>query len=1183
MKKIYLLTLFLSIFLTNYAQSPIVTIDRANGVGPTLTGNTVNISSVGLTRGTGVNQRNGTDFSSRDWDGTSLTTAESNNDYLEWSVSANINYDVEITEVDIRLRRNPNGPANWQLFYSTDNFVTTSTAVNSIETLAADTNVIYNFNSLSINSGTSGTITFRLYAWNAATNGGWLRVRRLASWSDFGIALPGIRLTGNITTMSTNSSESNIVNSIVFDPTDNISDYQMYSSSSGLTTTNSLKIGEFTIQDGGDDLTDSDALDTILNEIAFSVTGDSNIEAMAIFDGSTNVGEVSSVTSTTTFSNLNSGSGLIAPNGGTKTFDVYATFSTTITDNDQIILTISSAIPDASGSTFEASDAGGANTPNDGDNNRLEVIASEMIFSQQTSDVNQLENMTPFPMIHATDSAGNLDVDFSGIVNVISSGSLDPSSINYNINNGIGIFDTIKFSQQGTNISLVVISPELGGLISSTFDVFGPIVTVAIQDFDSPTPEWTYSNDIPFFDNGWGVDGYYGIINSNIASPIDYAYFQDNILGENDLNDEGDNGTNGWATILFDDVDISSFTNVEIRFDWQVIGYANNNDDAQYQLFYDGIGQGRNFIFDGDNSSSVNDGSGSIALDVPDSVDAVSLEIRIRNNGNNGYSGFDNFKVVSVFDGLLYTNNAWTPNPPSDLTGSEDAFVKDGNYIVGSGVELNNLFVENGATVSIAPAESILINNDVVTDGVLELNSVSTSYSSLIVEGKVIGSVIYNRHVNTNATTGGNDLISAPVTGETFGVFASNNSNIFSNPSNTNEKLFGPFDKTTGLYLTYDTSIPAEAAITLEPGIGYRAASTDGTTFSFNGNVNTGIVDVPIVISGPNNPEWNLIGNPYPSYLSLSDFLTSNIALLDPVSSGIYGYDGNASDGWEIWNQAYSDANPSAVITPGQGFLVASGSASETISFLPGMRSVGTTDDFIPGRIMNSNISNLELTLTNATEAYKTDFYFTPNASLGLDPGYDSQIFAGIESEFSIYSHLVNENVGLPMAIQSLSDSDLTEVTIPIGINSIQGEPISITISNSTIPTSVNVYLEDLVLNTTTLLNESSYQFTPSSALNGTGRFFLRFSDASLSIDTLALNNLHIYATISPKTLFIKGQLNSSTLVNIYDMQGRKVLSTKLISTDTQNEVDISNLGTGIYVVSLTNDAFSRNQKIIVK
>ncbi|PWK18001.1 T9SS type A sorting domain-containing protein [Xanthomarina spongicola] len=1181
MKKIYLLLFAISLSFISFSQSPIVTIDRANGPGPTATGNAVSISSIGLTRGIGVNERAGTDFSSRDWNATTQATAVTNNDYMEWSVTGNTNFNAEVTEIDIRLRRNPNGPANWQLFYSTDNFATAGIAVNSVETLAADTNVVYNYNSLSINSGASGTITFRLYAWNATTNGGWLRVRRLASWSGFGIALPGIRLTGNITATSSNDDESNIISSVAFDPSDNI-DYQLYSAASGLTTANSLKIGEFTIQDGGNDLTDADALSTILTDLEFDVVGEANFAALALFDGVTNVAEVASVGETTLFSGINGGTGLIAPDNGIKTFDVYATFSSTVTDNEQIQLTISSAIPDGvNGSTFAASDAGGAATLVVGDDNRIEVTATQLVFDQQPTDVNQLEVMTPYPTVNAVDNNTNLDLDYTGVVNVISSGFMNPPSILYNITNGVATLDTIMFLQEGTNVALFAISSPLTAAVSTTFDILGPLVQIAIQDFDSPSPEWNYTNDIPFFDNGWGTDGYYGVIDILAASPIDYTYFSNNVLGENDLNDEGDNGTTGWATILFDDVDISSFTNVQVRFDWQVIGYANNNDNAQYQLFYDGVGQGRVFLFDGDNANPIQDDEGSMVLSIPDSVDEVALEIRIRSNGNNGYSAFDNFKVVSVFDGLVYTNNAWSPYPPSGSTGLENAFVKDGNYIVGSNVEINNLFVENGATVSVASGQSMTVNSDLINGGDLELNSVSTSYSSLIIEGKSTGNVTYNRHVNTNAAVGGNDLISAPVTGQTFGDFASNNPNIYSNPSNTTDKLFGPFDKTTDTYITYDTAIPAEASVVLEPAVGYRAASTDGDTFNFVGIVNTQNVDINIVDSGPTNPEWNLIGNPYPSYLKLSTFLATNSTVFDPASSGIYGYDGDASDGYNIWNQAYSDMHPNAAITPGQGFLIASASGGATVSFTTVMRTIGTTDDFIPGRI--SSIEHLQLELSSSDQVYKTDFYFTDNATLGLDPGYDSRILGESAPSFSIYSHLVEENNGHDIAVQSLGYTDFADVTIPLGINATQGEELTISIFDTSLPESTNVYLEDSVANTVTLLNESEYTFTTSTNLNGIGRFFLRFSESSLSTEELAFNSLHVFATVTPKAIFIKGNLTDTTLVKVFDMQGRLVLTSTLESGSTRNQIDVSTLATGIYAVSVSNKSLTKTQKVIIK
>jgi hypothetical protein len=1179
MKKLYILLFALLMHSMTYSQT-IVTIDRANGPGPTATGNEPSISSIGITRGAGVNERPGTDFSSNNWTGASQAAAETNNDYIEWSTTANATNDIEIQAVDLVLRRNASGPGNWQLYYSLDNFATAGVAVNTPQTLVENTNTISNITGLSINSGTAGTITFRLYAWGAATNGGWLRVVRRPAWADFGIALPGIRLRGSITTTAINDVESNIVTSS-FDPTDNI-DYTIYNATSGLTTANAIKIGEFSIQDGGDDLTDADLVPTILTDLEFAVSNSGNIAALAIFDGASNISEVTTVSELTSFTGL---TGLSAADNSSKTFEVYATFNTSVTDNDQLQLSITSAAADISaGSAFAAFDAGGAQTPIVGDDNRIEVTASQLVFDQQPTDVNLFEVMTPFPSVNATDSNNNLDLDYNNSVNVFATGPLDPPSVIYNLVSGVAVFDSVAFSEEGTGFSLFAFAPGILSAFSNPFNVNGPLVQIAVQDFDMTSPQWNYTNDIPFFDNGWGTDGYYGIIDVSSAAPLDYPYFSNNILGENDLNDEGDNGTNLWATVLFDPVNISSFTNVEVRFDWQVIGYANNPDNAQYQLFFDGVGQGRVFLFDGDNANPVEDGAGSIQLSIPDAVDEVALEIRIRNNGNNGYSGFDNFKVVSVFDGLIYADNAWTPNAPSDVTGAENAYIINGTYNVGTNIQINNLYVNNGASTEVTAGQSITANAGIINYGAVELNSVSTTYSSLIAEN-VEGAVIYNRHVNqlaaSGSTTGNNDLVSAPVTNanQTFLAFRTANPDL---PSGTiggvPSFLFGPFDNNANAYINYTAS---DDASVLEAGIGYRTASTapTGSTFRFEGDVETGTLLTPITVG--TNSTFNLIGNPYPSYISLSSFLADNNSEFNATASGVYGYDGAALDGFTIWNQAYSDANPTAVIAPGQGFLVSSKAGGGTITFAPTMRSTGTTDDFIPGRL--ANLAHVKLQMSKTDANYNTDIYFNNNATLGMDAGYDSALFNGTTPEFALYSHLVEANTGLDLGAQAVHYDAMNNVVIPLGVNATQGEQLSIRIFESDIPDGVAVYLEDTVANTFTLLTASDYVFTPSTNLSGTGRFFLRFNEDTLSTSEANFESVQIYATQTPKTLHINGALQGAAKVELYDIQGRLILSSPLDSSLTNNQIDISTLTTGVYIVNLSNGVQQKSQKVIIR
>jgi len=544
------------------------------------------------------------------------------------------------------------------------------------------------------------------------------------------------------------------------------------------------------------------------------------------------------------------------------------------------------------------------------------------------------------------------------------------------------------------------------------------------------------------------------------------------------------------------------------------------------------------------------------------------------------YGEVEDYTVNIGFDGLLYTNDAWTPYAPNNTTGTENALVADGTSTLTTDVEINNFTIRVGAEAVVNATGSIIINGDVVSDGTLTLNSVSNNYSSLIPNGTVTGNVRYFRHTNNTAAVGeedANDLIAPPVSGQAFNVFAGNNSNIVSNGGGT-QYLFGPFDKTTNTYQLYASTETA----TLNAGTGYRAASTDNSTFEFVGTVNTTTIDVPVVVSGPTYPEWNLVGNPYPSYITLADFLAANSSQLASPSVGIYGYDGDASNGWTIWNQAYSDLNPNAIITPGQGFLVASVAGGGNISFTPAMRTIGNSDDFIVGR--NDNISYFKLNLTNGSDVYHSEFYVSDNASLGLDPGYDARTFGSIAPSFSIYSQLVEENDGTDMAIQAISNSDISNnAIIPLGINATAGQQLTISLSDNILPNDIDIYLEDSQSNTFTLLNDMDYILTAATDLQGIGRFYLRFSQGTLSINDTGLDAIQVLSLDNPKRIVVKGQILESTEFTLYDIRGRKVLTRHLEEGTTTNTINTFQFTKGIYLVQLKNTNSIISKKLIIK
>ncbi len=160
------------------------------------------------------------------------------------------------------------------------------------------------------------------------------------------------------------------------------------------------------------------------------------------------------------------------------------------------------------------------------------------------------------------------------------------------------------------------------------------------QNFDLST-SWGYTSDIPFFDNG--ADGFYGITNSTNGGFSNITTLTNNFLGILDLDDEGTNGTAGFATITFNTINVSAAsTGVSLSFDYEFFEF-DTGDDAFYTVTIDGIPQTEVQLINGLADLSLN---GTISVNAPPGTTTIGLSIRIKQNGAGDYAGFDNFAIV---------------------------------------------------------------------------------------------------------------------------------------------------------------------------------------------------------------------------------------------------------------------------------------------------------------------------------------------------------------------------------------------------------------------------------------------------------------------------------------------------------------------------------------------------------
>ncbi|MBA6152940.1 discoidin domain-containing protein [Gelidibacter gilvus] len=531
---------------------------------------------------------------------------------------------------------------------------------------------------------------------------------------------------------------------------------------------------------------------------------------------------------------------------------------------------------------------------------------------------------------------------------------------------------------------------------------------------------------------------------------------------------------------------------------------------------------------------------------------------------------------INVGTAYVYDGMSWLPSDPNiGSVGIHDSILIDSGD-----AEISNDI--SCYSVTIAPGAGLTINNGVtLTANRTILQSTSLTYSSLILNGEINGPVNYERHVNVigNSAGGGNDLISAPVINQTFGFFASEPANNSLAASGT-LRAFAPYNTAAGAYQNYDVNTNASTIIA--SGVGFRAATAEGSNLTFTGLVSKSNVQVAMSDASAGRA-WNLIGNPYPSYLDVESFFTANnVNQLEDEYVAVYGYTGSR-DSWEIYNQA--NVPSGTLMAPGQGFFVKAKSGAGSIIFTPAMRRTGTTDDFISGRPGGNSKALSKLNLSSASNTASTSIYFIEGTTRGLDRGYDAAAYSATKVDFSMFTNLLEDHTGLDIAIQSLPYNDFKNVIVPLGVKAKKGSELTISIDDaSTLPPNINVYLEDTKTKTLTLLNNGDFKYTPTTDVNGSGRFNVHYSSRTLSIDDIESNdNLRIFTTASPKSLYIVGQLTNSTIAYLYDIQGRRVLSKVLNANSTENTMDISTLSPGVYVVKINNDHQTKTQRVIIR
>ena len=494
-----------------------------------------------------------------------------------------------------------------------------------------------------------------------------------------------------------------------------------------------------------------------------------------------------------------------------------------------------------------------------------------------------------------------------------------------------------------------------------------------------------------------------------------------------------------------------------------------------------------------------------------------------------------------------------------------------------------DLTVISGGSITIPKDSYVFVGGNFTnnTEGTVTLNSDSNEFSSLLVSGTATGNITYNRYVNV-VGTGKWDLIGAPVSGMAF-------STLIQDPNiarNGDFYAVGSYDNTTDTWT--NATIAIEGSLVL--GQGYQMATTSGGTLSFTGTIANGDNTVTITNNDAANSgagrRWNLIANPFASYLNgnsnadaTNNFLTVNTAAIDDAFEAIYGWNGDA--GYTIYN----NTSTATYIAPGQGFFVAAAGSGggQTITFTKAMQTVTGVDDFVAAK---SSVTSYELVLDMYSDAIKVDdtkFYFKEGLTLGLDPGYDAGAF---NQSSGLSSRLLEQDSGVGMGINAIPADAMSNAIVPLVVHQQAGVSLKIKIANSTIPEDINVYLEDTIENTFTLLTNEGFELLAQTTLSGMGRFFLHFTTNALSTDTVSSTSLvTAYKGTGNTYITVEGlqQFSEPANLTLYNALGMKILSRKIRNPSQKELLSTVGMRTGVYILKVQAENIVFTKKLVIE
>ncbi len=490
-------------------------------------------------------------------------------------------------------------------------------------------------------------------------------------------------------------------------------------------------------------------------------------------------------------------------------------------------------------------------------------------------------------------------------------------------------------------------------------------------------------------------------------------------------------------------------------------------------------------------------------------------------------------------------------------------------------------------TGQLADATGISISGDVTVERYMSANR---AFRFVALPVTTSGSIRENWQQNgLNAGDNGfENNIGTHITGN------GGSANGFDNTESNNPSMF-TFNNATGAYeevtntnsnilqagQSYALFIRGDRTIDLTN----NSPTPNETTLKATGELHIGnYPSTPLQINTTGG-EYSLIGNPYQAIVDFNeiaftgDVNSNSFHMFNPTSTI-----DNPFGTFESIDATTEPAN--AMIQPGQSFFVRNLSTVTTNPTVQFSESDKKTDGNLTTVFSIANVSIANLHLYNALDENidVIKFRFEAGANNAIDE-FDSYKFSNQVLNFaSVYN---NELLAIDRR-----DIPQTNDAIALYIENYQGNQYEFRLATENWDDTIEVYLVDNYLNTSTLIEDNQpYAFTVDTNIPesiASDRFSLSFENTTLGLEEIVLEeqlSLFPNPTRFGKLYLSYNRMKGIDLnLNFYNILGQNVMNKQLSAVETiENEIDVSKLSSGVYLVEISSKNLKITKKLIIE